>query len=62
MTNIELNNKEKDFLIGLLEKELDSTHGLTEMQTSQNILRKIDSSKNHYTYLSDSLIRKGYDT
>ena len=62
MTNIELNNKEADFLVNLLEKELNSTHALNEMQTSQNILRKIDSSKNFYTYLSDPLIRKGYDT
>lgn len=62
MTNIELNNKEADFLVNLLEKELNSTHALNEMQTSQDILRKIDSSKNLYTYLSDPLIRKGYDT
>lgn len=62
MINIELNSAEKEFIVNLLEEKIDSTHALNEMQTSQNILRKIDSSKNHYTYLSDSLIRKGYDT
>ena len=62
MTNIELNNKEKDFLISLLEREIDSNYELNEMQTSQNILRKIDSTKNRYTYLSDKPITRGYDT
>lgn len=61
MINIELNSAEKDFMINLLEEKLNSTYELKDMQTSQNILRKFDKTKNHYTYLSDSPV-KGYDT
>ena len=62
MVNIELNNKERDFVVSLLQEKLDSTQELSAMQTSQNILRKFDSNFSHYTYLSDRPITKGYDT